>query len=246
MSKKFEVAAEPRADVGKGASRRLRRAGRVPAIAYGADQGPVSLTVDHNYLRHAVEDEAFRSSVLDLVISGGKRQRVVLRDLQRHPFKPLLTHVDFLRVSAGQALRIEVPLHFVNEEDSPAGRMSGVVISHQITEVEIAATPENLPEYIEVDLGALQPGDSVMLSQLALPEGVTIPALEVSEDNDAPVVAAIFIRESQGTGEMAAEADAAADVAPAVETVAESEDDAEDASEEVDDADDEEASRKTD
>lgn len=231
MSKKFEVSAEPRADVGKGASRRLRRTGRVPAIVYGGDQDPVSLTVDHNYLIHAIEDEAFRSSVLDLVVAGGKRQQVVLRDLQRHPFKPLLTHVDFLRVAAGQILRIEVPLHFVNEEKSPAGRQSGVVISHQITEVEIAATPENLPEYIEIDLAGLEPGDSVMLSQIALPKGVTIPALEVSEDNDAPVVAAIFIRASQGTGEMAAEADAAADIAPAVETVAESEETADEPSE---------------
>ena len=244
MSKKFEVSAELRADVGKGASRRLRRAGRVPAIVYGAEQDPVSLTVDHNYLIHAVEDEAFRSSVLDLV-AGGKSQQVVLRDLQRHPFKPLITHVDFLRVSAGQILRIEVPLHFVNEEQSPAGRKAGVVISHQITEVEIAATPENLPEYIEIDLGSLQPGDSIMLSQINLPEGVTIPALEVSEGNDAPVVAALFIRESQGTGELAAAADAAADVAPEVETVAESEETAEDADETSEESGDEE-SRKGD
>ena len=243
MSKKFEVSAEPRADVGKGASRRLRRTGRVPAIVYGADQAPASLTLDHNYLIHAVEDEAFRSSVLNLVIDGSKPQQVVLRDLQRHPFKPLITHVDFLRVSAGQALRIDVPLHFVNEEISPAGRKAGVVISHQITEVEIAATPENLPEYIEVDLAGLEPGDSVMLSQIVLPEGVTIPALEVSEDNDAPVVAAIFIRESQGTGELAAEADAAADVAPEVETVAESEETDEDA-DEAEDEDGEEEKRK--
>lgn len=231
MADKIVLSAEPRSDVGKGASRRLRRTGRVPAIVYGGDQDPVSLTVDHNYLIHAIEDEAFRSSVLDLVVAGGKRQQVVLRDLQRHPFKPLLTHVDFLRVAAGQILRIEVPLHFVNEEKSPAGRQSGVVISHQITEVEIAATPENLPEYIEIDLAGLEPGDSVMLSQIALPKGVTIPALEVSEDNDAPVVAAIFIRASQGTGEMAAEADAAADIAPAVETVAESEETADEPSE---------------
>ncbi|TVS14242.1 MAG: 50S ribosomal protein L25/general stress protein Ctc [Wenzhouxiangella sp.] len=218
-----------RADVGKGASRRLRRAGRVPAILYGAGRDPVSLTVDHNYLLRAIEDEAFRSSVLELVVDNDKRQKVVLRDLQRHPFKPLLTHVDFFRVSAGQALRIDVPLHFVNEEKSPAGRQSGVVISHQITEVEIAATPENLPEYLEVDLSALEPGDSIMLSQIVLPEGVTIPMLEVSEDNDASVVTAIFIRESQGTGELAAAADAAADVAPEVETVAEAEESEDDA-----------------
>ena len=220
MSKKFEVSAELRADVGKGASRRLRRAGRVPAVVYGADQDPVSLTVDHNYLFHAVADEAFYSSVLDLVIDGGKPQQVVLRDLQRHPFKPVLTHVDFLRVAAGQALRIEVPIHFVNEETSPAGRKAGVVISHQITQVEVSATPENLPEFLEVDLAAMEPGDSVMLSQIPLPEGVTLPALEISDENDAPIVTAVFIRAGQGSGELAAEADAS-ELSAEVKTVAE-------------------------
>ncbi len=250
MTNTYEVSAEQRADVGKGASRRLRRAGRVPAIVYGADQAPVSLTVDHNFIVHAIEDDAFRTSVLNLVVDGKKPQKVILRDLQRHPFKPLITHVDFFRVSAGQALRIEVPLHFINEEDSPAGRQAGVVISHQITEVEIAAKPEDLPDYIEIDLGKLEPGDSVMLSQLPLPEGVTIPILEVSEDNDAPVVAAIYIRESQGTGELAAEADAAADIAPDVETVDEADEEAESADEEGEEGEEsdegEEAARKDD
>ena len=227
MSKNFEISAELRADVGKGASRRLRRAGKVPAVLYGAGRDPVSLTLDHNFMVHAIEDEAFRSSVLDLVVDGGKRQSVVLRDLQQHPFKPLIHHIDFLRVSAGQELRIEVPLHFVNEEQSKAARQAGVVVSYQTTEVEISATPENLPEYLEIDLGGLEPGASILLSDIQLPEGVTIPALEVSEDNDAAVVSAIYIRESQGTGEMAAAADAAADIAPEVETVAESEEDEE-------------------
>ncbi len=223
MSKSFEITAELRADVGKGASRRLRRTGKVPAVLYGAGRDPVSLVVDHNYMIHAIEDEAFRSSVLQLVVDGNKRQSVVLRDLQQHPFKPLITHIDFLRVSAGQELRIEVPLHFVNEEKSNAARQAGVVVSYQMTEVEISATPENLPEYLEIDLASLEPGDSVLLSQIPLPEGVSIPMLEVSEDNDSAVVSAIYIRAGQGTGEMAAEADAAADIAPEVETVDEAE-----------------------
>ncbi|MFP4207257.1 MAG: 50S ribosomal protein L25/general stress protein Ctc [Wenzhouxiangella sp.] len=223
MSKNFEIAAELRADVGKGASRRLRRTGKVPAVLYGAERDPVSLTVDHNFLIHAIEDEAFRSSVLNIVIEGGKRQSVVLRDLQTHPFKPLIMHVDFLRVSAGQELRIEVPLHFVNEEQSPAAKQAGVVVSHQVTEVEIAATPENLPEYLEVNLAQLQPGESVLLSQIPLPAGVSIPQLAVSEDNDYAVVAAIYIREGQGSGEMAAAADAAVDMGSEVQTVADSE-----------------------
>ncbi|MEE4638482.1 MAG: 50S ribosomal protein L25/general stress protein Ctc [Wenzhouxiangella sp.] len=224
MSKNFEISAELRADVGKGASRRLRRTGKVPAVLYGGGRDPVSLILDHNFLFHAIEDEAFRSSVLDIVVGDGKRQSVVLRDLQTHPFKPLITHVDFLRVSAGQELRMEVPLHFLNEEKSPAARQSGVVVSYQATSVEISATPENLPEYLEVDLAGLEPGESVLLSQIQLPKGVSIPALVVSEDNDAAVVTAIYIREGQGSGELAAEADAAADIAPEVETIGESDD----------------------
>lgn len=207
MSKKFEVSAELRADVGKGASRRLRRAGRVPAVVYGADKDPVSLTVDHNYLMHAVLDEAFHASVLDLVLPNGQRDQVVLRDVQRHPFKPLLTHVDFLRVAAGHLLRIEVPIHFINEDKSPAARKAGVVISHQITQVEVSSTPENLPEYLEVDLAKLEAGDSVLLSQIVLPAGVSIPALEAAGEHDAPVVTAIFVRAGQGGGETGAESE---------------------------------------
>jgi large subunit ribosomal protein L25 len=245
MSKKFEISAELRADVGKGASRRLRRTGRVPAVLYGGDRDPVSLTLDHNFMIHAIEDEAFRSSVLEMVVADGKRQSVVLRDLQMHPFKPLITHVDFLRVMAGQQIRMSVPLHFVNEETSPAGKKVGVVVSHQVTEVEISAAPEHLPEYLEVDLAALQPGESVLLSQITLPEGVTIPALEVSDDNDYAVVTAIYIREGQGSGEMAAEADAAAAVGAEVETLSDEPEDASDASDDGE-ADDTEAEPKED
>ncbi len=243
MSKKFEVSAELRADVGKGASRRLRRTGRVPAVLYGGDRDPVSLTLDHNFMIHAIDDEAFRSSVLEMVVADGKRQNVVLRDLQMHPFKPLITHLDFLRVTAGQEIKMSVPLHFVNEESSPAGKKQGVVISHQATEVEISAAPENLPEYLEVDLAALQPGDSVMLSQISLPEGVAIPTLDVSDENDYAVVTAIYIREGQGSGEMAAESDAVAAVGAEVDTVDESEEAAESTDEE-EAADDSEAEPK--
>lgn len=228
MSKTFKIPAEMRADVGKGASRRLRRAGRVPAVVYGANREPATITVDHAKVLHMAEDEAFFSSVLELAV-GKKLQQVVVRDLQRHPFKPLLTHIDFLRVSADQAIRLNVPLHFVNEQTSPAGKKAGVVISHQTTEVEISALPGNLPEYLEVDLAKLDAGDSVMLSQIQLPEGVSIPALDLEGDHDHPLVTALFIRASQGTGELAAEADAAAGQAAEVETVSESEESDEDA-----------------
>ncbi len=223
MSKTYKIPAETRTDVGKGASRRLRRAGRLPAVVYGGDREPVSITVDHDILLHSAEEEAFHASILELNL-GKKKQKVVLRDLQRHPFKPLLTHADFLRVSEKETLRMSVPIHFVNEEESPAGKKAGVVVSHQVVEVEIEALPADLPEYLEVDLANLEPGESVMLSQIPLPKGVKIPTLEYGDENDDyAIVTTIFIRAGQGTGEKAAEADAAMGEAAEVETVGEAE-----------------------
>jgi len=209
MAKKHVVPAEIREDAGKGASRRLRKTGKLPAILYGGDKDPVSLTLDHDFMVHATAEESFYSSVLEIKVGDGRKQKVVLRDLQRHPFKTRLIHADFQRIDDKQVLRLSVPLHYLNEEKSPAGQEGGVVISHLYTEVEIAALPSDLPEYIEVDLADFEPGDSIMLSDLKLPDGVTIPALEVSEDNDTAMVSAQYIRASQGTGELAAEADAA-------------------------------------
>ncbi|MDT8438428.1 MAG: 50S ribosomal protein L25/general stress protein Ctc [Wenzhouxiangellaceae bacterium] len=209
MSKTYEVPAEIREDVGKGASRRLRRADKVPAVVYGENRAPVSLTLEHDFILHAADQEAFHASILELKVSDGRTQKVVLRDLQRHPFKPRILHVDFLRVSEKHALRMSVPLHFANEETSPAGKKAGVVVQHLMTELEIEALPSDLPEYIEVDLSALQPGDRVMLTELTLPEGVKVPALEHDEDYDTAVVSAVYVRAGQGSGELAAEADAA-------------------------------------
>ena len=207
-SKTYEVPAELREDVGKGASRRLRRQKKVPAVVYGEAKDPVSLTLEHDFILHAADQESFHASILELKVGDGRKQKVVLRDLQRHPFKPTILHVDFQRISADHALRIAVPLHFVNEEASPAAHKSGVVISYLVTEMEIAALPKDLPEYLEVDLANLEPGERVMMSELKLPEGVTIPAIEYGEE-DVALVSAIFIREGQGSGELAAEADAA-------------------------------------
>ncbi len=209
MSKTFKIQAELREDVGKGASRRLRRAGRVPAIVYGAGREPAMLTLDHNYMIHAVENESFQSSVLELNV-GDKIQKVVMRDLQRHPFKPFINHVDFQRIRDDEEIRVSVAIHFINEETSPATKAAGVVISYQMTEVEISALPKDLPEYLTIDLAELEPGDSVMLSDIKLPEGVTIPAIQYDPEADMAVVTTAFIRESQGTGAAAAEADAAA------------------------------------
>ena len=210
MSYSNIINAEIREDVGKGASRRLRRGGKVPAVIYGGDRDPVALTLDQDELLHAAEKEAFFSSVLEIQVGDKIRQQAVVRDMHRHPFKPLIMHIDFMRVSAKEAIRMSVPLHFVGEEESPAGKASGVVIQHQLTDVEISALPKDLPEFIAVDLSRMDAGDAVMLSDIQLPEGVVITALE-GEAQDAAVANAIYISEDQGTGAAAAaEAEAAA------------------------------------
>ena len=143
---------------------------------------------------------------------GKKEQQVVLRDLHRHPYKPIIMHIDFMRVSADELIRMSVPLHFVGEEESPAGKATGVIIQHQVTDVEISALPKDLPEYLTVDLSEMEAGDVVMLSAITLPEGVTIPVLETSEENDTAVANTVHIKEDQGTGAAAAaEAEAAMD-----------------------------------
>ncbi|MDT8409422.1 MAG: 50S ribosomal protein L25/general stress protein Ctc [Wenzhouxiangellaceae bacterium] len=209
MTKTYEVPAEVRKDVGKGASRRLRRENKVPAVIYGGTRKPANLTLEHDFILHAVDQESFHSSILDVKVGDGRSQKVILRDLQRHPFKPRVMHVDFQRVRENEEIRLDVPLHFTNEEISPAHKQAGVIISYLLTELEISALPKNLPEYIEIDLAKFEPGQRVMMSEVVLPEGVTIPALEHGDDYDEAIVAAIYIRQGQGTGELAAEADAA-------------------------------------
>ena len=212
MSKhEFVLEASARADAGKGASRRLRRNGKVPAVIYGGHRDPVALTLQQRELLHAAENEAFYASVLEIQVADGRTQQAVVRDMQRHPFKPIIMHIDFMRVSAEEVLRMSVPLHFVGEERSPAGKASGVVIQHQVTEVEIAALPRDLPEFLSVDLSLMKAGDVVMLSDILLPEGVTIPALTgAGEHHDMPVANAVHVKADQGTGAAAAaEAEAA-------------------------------------
>ena len=211
MSDIGSIIAEVREDVGKGASRRLRRDGKIPAIVYGGDKDPVAITLDHDSILHQSENEAFYASVMEIKV-GKKEQQVVLRDMHRHPYKPIIMHIDFMRVSADELIRMSVPIHFVGEEDSPAGKATGVIIQHQVTDVEISALPKDLPEYLTVDLSEMEDGDVVMLSSISLPEGVTIPVLEVSEENDTAVANTVHIKEDQGTGAAAAaEAEAAMD-----------------------------------
>jgi len=211
MADTTTITAEIREDVGKGASRRLRHAGKVPAVIYGGHKDPVSLTVQQDELLHATSNESFFASILEIKVGKDRTQQVIVRDMHRHPYKPVIMHIDFLRVSAEEVIRISVPIHFVGEEESPAGKASGVVIQHQVTEVEIAALPKDIPEFLSVDLSNIDAGDAVMLSSIALPEGVTIPALETEdEEYDVSVANAIHIKEDQGTGAAAAaEAEAA-------------------------------------
>ena len=226
MSDFHTLSADIREDVGKGASRRLRHAGRVPAVIYGGEKDPVALTLEHREVWHAAENEAFFSSILEIRVGDGRTQQVVIRDMQRHPFKPAIMHVDFMRVSDKEELRISLPLHFVGEDQSPAGKEAGVVIQHQLTEVEISALPKDLPEYIEVDLSALEPGGAVMLADLTVPAGVTLLSLSEDEDSNVMVANAVHISESQGTGAAAAAeaeaeaAEAAGEVAPEAEAEA--------------------------
>jgi large subunit ribosomal protein L25 len=231
MSDTHTILAEIRADVGKGASRRLRLTGKIPAVLYGGDKDSVALTLSHKDVLHDSESESFYSSIMDIKMEDGRTQQVIVRDMQRHPFKMRIMHVDFMRVSETEVLRISVPLHFVGEEESPAGKTSGVVIQHQMTEVEITALPKDLPEYLEVDLSSLEPGNAVMLADITVPEGVEIPQLATDDDTDIMIANAVHISEDQGTGAAAAadaEEQAAADLeAGILPDAAEGEDDGE-------------------
>jgi large subunit ribosomal protein L25 len=208
MSKTHEIKAQSRKDEGKGASRRLRHAAYVPAIVYGGNLPPQSIQIEHNTILLSAKHEWFFSSVLDLNIDGAV-QKVLVRDWQKHPFKLQMLHMDFLRVDENAVLRVNVPLHFLNQEKSPAAKTAGVVISHNLTEVEVSCLPKDLPEFIELDLGELVPGAIVHLSQLKLPANVEIPALALGEDHDIAVVTALTVQEEVDAAPAVAEGEAA-------------------------------------
>ena len=200
MATTHEIKVERRQDEGKGASRRLRHAGKIPAIVYGGELKPVSIQLDHEPVWLASQNEWFYSSILDLSLAGDI-QKVLLRDIQRHPYKQLIMHLDFQRVNENEVLNATVPLHFVNEDVSPAGKAADVAVTHELKEVHIACLPGNLPEFIEVDLAELKAGDIIYLSQIKLPAGVEIPALKLGKDHDDAVV----IAKAPTAGEEAAE-----------------------------------------
>lgn len=183
----FVFDAELRTDTGKGDARRLRRAGKVPAVLYGGNADPIGLVLEHNKVVKSLESEAVYSHVLTVKVSG-REERAILKGLQRHPSKPIIMHMDFQRVSRGEKIRVHVPLHFVNQDIS-VGVKKGGVVTHNLVDVEVACTPDQLPEYIEVDLAHVDVGQSVHLSDLKVPEGVEILALAHGPEHDLPVAA---------------------------------------------------------
>ncbi|MEA3413087.1 MAG: 50S ribosomal protein L25/general stress protein Ctc [Pseudomonadota bacterium] len=204
MSSDYVLVAEPRNDLGKGASRRLRRECKVPAIIYGGAKDPQALSLDHNALIHSLENEAFYSHVLNIKI-GDTDESALLKDLQRHPARPMILHVDLLRVSADQEVRVNVPLHFVNEDSSVGVKQEGGAVSHLLTDVEVSCLPKDLPEFIEVDLAQVHLNGSLHLSDLTPPKGVKLVELGHGEGHDHAVVTIHATRVSGSEDHEAAE-----------------------------------------
>ncbi|CAM4100816.1 50S ribosomal protein L25/general stress protein Ctc [Pseudoalteromonas byunsanensis] len=180
----YTLNAEVRADLGTGASRRLRRADKVPAILYGAEKDAVALTLDHNKVLKSQEDEGFYSHILTLNIAG-ESVEAILKDIQRHPYKPKITHLDFQRVDANHKIHTKVPVHFLNEEKATKG---GNTVAHLVTEIDVTCLPAALPEFIEVDVAALEVGATLHLSDIKLPAGVASVELAKGEGHDQAVV----------------------------------------------------------
>ncbi len=215
MSINFTVEAELRTDMGKGASRRLRHEEKFPAVVYGTGKDPVSLTLDHKKFLHNLENEAFYSHILTLSVDG-KDEQVILKDLQRHPAKLAIMHADFLRVSATEKLHLRVPLHFINAEECPGAKEGGLV-THSITEIEVACLPKDLPEFLEVDLASLELDHSVHMSDITAPAGVELVELSHGAEHDQPVASVHMPRGVSEAEEEEAAAAAAAAEAPAAE-----------------------------
>ncbi|WP_100641787.1 50S ribosomal protein L25/general stress protein Ctc [Alteromonas facilis] len=200
----FNLDAQVRTDLGKGASRRLRHADKVPAILYGGEEAPVALTLEHNKVIQAQEFEAFYSHILTLNVDG-KEVQALVKDMQRHPFKPKVTHIDFQRVIAGEKLHTNVPIHFVNEEKSAAVKAGGIA-EHHVNEIEITCLPKDLPEFIEVDVADLEMDQTLHLSDIKLPKGVE--SVELAKNDETHDLAVVTIKKAK---KAAAEEEAASD-----------------------------------
>ena len=194
MSDDFDLIADIREDQGKGASRRLRHQGKVPAIIYGAGRPPRALVFDHNRVIQQLENESFYSSVLNIKV-GEKSQAAILKDVQRHPARPVIMHMDFQRIVEDQEIKMSVPLHFVGEDIAVGVKQGGGSVSHLMNDVEVVCLPKHLPEYIDVDITNLELDQMLSLSDIELPEGVTIPALAQGPEADRPIVSIHVIKE---------------------------------------------------
>jgi large subunit ribosomal protein L25 len=216
----MKVVANTRSAQGTSASRRLRRADKVPGIIYGGKGQPVTIELDHNPLFHALRKEKFHASILDMELDG-KGERVLLRTYQMHPYKPQVLHIDFQRVSEDSPIHMRVPLHFVGQENSPAVKLSGAIVSHVMSEVDIACLPKDLPEFLEVDLSGLKSSDVVKVLDLKMPAGVK-PVVKGKEN---PVVVTSTVpggatEEEAAAAPVAAEVPATAQKAPAAPAAA--------------------------
>ncbi len=195
MSDDINVLATSRSEFGKGASRRLRRENLVPAILYGADEAPASISLKHNEVLKHLSTDAFYSQLLMLSVDGGEPGRVLLRDVQRHPFRQQILHMDFQRVVAGAELQVTVSVHFLNEDTCPGVKQENGMISHNESEVTVACLPRNIPEFLEIDMGQLSIGDSVHLSDIVMPADVRIVDLvEKGDDSDRAIATVIAQR----------------------------------------------------
>jgi large subunit ribosomal protein L25 len=202
----IEITAVKRENQGTGASRRLRRAGKVPGIVYGASKDAVSVEFDHKALFLEFRHETFHASILTLNLDG-KKEQVVLRDYQMHPVRNTIQHIDFQRVSATEKLHVKVPLHFINQEIAPGVKLSAGVVTHILTEADVSCLPKDLPEFIEVDLATLEAGHSIHLSQIKLPKGVEF--VQLAHENDAAVASISVPRGGAAAEEETADAPAA-------------------------------------
>ncbi len=223
MAEDFDLIADIREDQGKGASRRLRREGKVPAIIYGAGRPPRSLTFDHNKVLHQLENESFYSSVLNIKV-GEKSQAAIVKDIQRHPARRVVLHMDFQRIVEDEEIKMNVPLHFIGGEIAPGVKTGGGSVSQLRTDVEVVCLPKNLPEYLEVDISELELDAMLNMSDIKLPEGVEIPELAQGPEHDHAIVSIHVIKaapieedleEEAVEGEEAAEGEAAEGEAPA-------------------------------
>jgi large subunit ribosomal protein L25 len=214
MKTSFELVAELRNDQGKGASRRLRRSGKVPAILYGGRSEASALALDHTKLQLMLDNERFYTTILNIKV-GSESQSAILRDVQRHPYKNQIVHIDFQRVRDDEKLRVSVPLHFVNQATAPGVKTQGGIVSHLRNEVEITCLPKDLPEYVEVDMGEMQLNDTLHLSNLKLPAGVEFD--DLVHDRDPAIVSIHSPRAEEAAPVAEAAAAAATAAAPAAE-----------------------------